>query len=80
MLPVSQGSEEWLNLGLTLVDSLDTLLLLNMTAEFEEARQWVATHMLLKQVGPPAWPHISDDHFFTHANPIFCCVYVECTY
>lgn len=48
---MSQDSEEWVSLGLTLVDSLDTLLLMNMTAEFEEAREWVAWEMVLTQVG-----------------------------
>ncbi len=52
LLPLSKGSEEWLALGLTLVDSLDTLLLMNMTAEFAEARRWVAEHLDVDQVIP----------------------------
>jgi mannosyl-oligosaccharide alpha-1,2-mannosidase len=30
----------WMNLGLTIVDSLDTLLILGMEDEYQEARQW----------------------------------------
>ena len=29
-------------LGLTIVDSLDTLLIMGLNEEFDEARQWVA--------------------------------------
>ena len=39
-----------MNLGLTLVDSLDTLLLMGMEKEFLEARDWVAHDMVLQQV------------------------------
>ena len=42
LLPVSGGSEQWMGLGLTLVDALDTLLLMNLTAEYAEARAWIA--------------------------------------
>ena len=31
----------WFNLGLTLVDSLDTLLIMGLRDEFLEARNWV---------------------------------------
>ena len=34
---------DWLRFGLTIVDSLDTLLLANLTDEFERAREWVRT-------------------------------------
>ena len=50
LLPLSKDSEEWVNLGLTLVDSLDTLLLMGMEKEFLEARDWVAHDMVLQQV------------------------------
>lgn len=42
LLPLSKTGSKWFNLGLTLVDALDTLLLLHLDAEFEEARKWVA--------------------------------------
>lgn len=35
----------WFNLGLTVVDSLDTLLLMGLTDEYQEARHWVANHL-----------------------------------
>ena len=37
LAPVACAGAHWLNLSLTLVDSLDTLYLLGMRAEFEEA-------------------------------------------
>jgi hypothetical protein len=39
--PLSRTSGSWFDLGLTLVDSLDTLLLMGMKEEFKEAEQWV---------------------------------------
>jgi mannosyl-oligosaccharide alpha-1,2-mannosidase len=42
----------WFHMGLTIVDSLDTLLILKMEAEFHEARQWVANHLDLEQIQP----------------------------
>ena len=41
LLPVSRGHEEWFDLGVTLVDSLDTMYLMGLHEEFAEARQWV---------------------------------------
>ena len=43
--PVSNRSHEWLHLGATLVDVLDNLWLMDMKAEFAEAREWVATRL-----------------------------------
>jgi len=43
--PVSRQPETWFNLGLTLVDSLDTLWLMNLTEEYAEARDWVVDSM-----------------------------------
>ena len=42
LMPVSRGWLNDYNLGLTLVDSLDTLWLLGLEEEYDEARQWVA--------------------------------------
>jgi hypothetical protein len=41
----SQQPMAWFNLGLTIVDSLDTLLLMNLMDEYQEARHWVANHL-----------------------------------
>lgn len=43
--PVSRSSREWLNLGLTLVDSLDTMWLMGLREEFDEAQKWVEEEM-----------------------------------
>ena len=40
--PISKTYHTWFNIGLTLVDSLDTLLLMGMDDEYEEAKEWVA--------------------------------------
>ena len=39
--PLTKGSSVWFNLGLTLVDSLDTLLIMGLREDFLEARNWV---------------------------------------
>lgn len=36
--PLSRTHNAWFDLGLTLVDSLDTLLIMGLQAEFQEAR------------------------------------------
>ena len=43
--PISQQSSDWFNLGLTLVDSLDTMWLMGLQEEFDEAREWVQNEM-----------------------------------
>ena len=40
--PLTRQGGRWFDLGLTLVDGLDTLLLMRLDAEFEDARAWVA--------------------------------------
>ncbi|XP_070286342.1 endoplasmic reticulum mannosyl-oligosaccharide 1,2-alpha-mannosidase isoform X1 [Myotis yumanensis] len=40
--PVSKSFSEWFGLGLTLVDSLDTMWILGLRKEFGEARRWVS--------------------------------------
>ena len=37
----------WFNLGLTLVDSLDTLLIMGLRDEFLEARNWVENSLVV---------------------------------
>jgi len=41
LLPVSQTSNRWFGIGLTLLDNLDTLWLMNLHEEFDEATEWV---------------------------------------
>ncbi|XP_036383218.1 mannosidase, alpha, class 1B, member 1b [Megalops cyprinoides] len=43
--PVSKSYSEWFGLGLTLIDSLDTMWIMDLKEEFEEARAWVATQL-----------------------------------
>lgn len=47
--PVSHTSSTWFNLGLTLVDSLDTMWLMGLNEEFKEARNWVENEMVVAQ-------------------------------
>lgn len=39
--PVSAQPHDWFGLGLTIVDSLDTMYIMGLDKEFEEAREWV---------------------------------------
>lgn len=39
--PISKSFGEWFSLGLTLIDSLDTMWILGLKEEFAEARAWV---------------------------------------
>jgi len=39
--PISKTGQNWFGLGLTIVDSLDTMLIMNLREEFAEARDWV---------------------------------------
>uniref|UniRef100_A0A4W4GT87 alpha-1,2-Mannosidase n=1 Tax=Electrophorus electricus TaxID=8005 RepID=A0A4W4GT87_ELEEL len=43
--PVSKSYTEWFGLGLTLIDALDTMWILGLKKEFEEAREWVAKEL-----------------------------------
>lgn len=45
--PLSKTSSSWFNLGLTIVDSLDTIYLMNLKEIFAEARDWVANSLSL---------------------------------
>lgn len=47
LLPLSKTHSEWFDLGLTLVDSLDTLLIMGLREEFQEAREWVDAKLAL---------------------------------
>ena len=39
--PQRKTGSEWFHLGLTIIDSLDTLWLMNMMEEYKDAREWV---------------------------------------
>ncbi|XP_054896499.1 endoplasmic reticulum mannosyl-oligosaccharide 1,2-alpha-mannosidase [Poeciliopsis prolifica] len=39
--PISKSFSEWFGLGLTLIDSLDTMWIMGLKEEFAEARNWV---------------------------------------
>lgn len=43
LAPLSKTGIEWLNVGLTIVDALDTLLIMGLEDEAEEARAWIAS-------------------------------------
>ncbi|XP_034397060.1 mannosidase, alpha, class 1B, member 1b isoform X3 [Cyclopterus lumpus] len=43
--PLSKSYSEWFGLGLTLIDALDTMWILGLKKEFEEAKSWVATEL-----------------------------------
>ncbi len=40
--PLSKRHQNWFGLGLTIVDALDTMYIMGLTKEFDEARDWVA--------------------------------------
>ena len=49
ILPLTRdGSDRWGGMGVTLVDSLDTLWIMGMKEEFKEARDWVANKLSFK--------------------------------
>ncbi|RNA09413.1 endoplasmic reticulum mannosyl-oligosaccharide 1-2-alpha-mannosidase-like [Brachionus plicatilis] len=39
--PISKKFSSWFNLGLTIVDSLDTMYIMNLQDQFTEARDWI---------------------------------------
>ena len=43
--PISKSYHTWFGIGLTLVDSLDTLLLMGLNDEYQRAKDWVATQL-----------------------------------
>lgn len=50
LLPQSRQSNRWFGLGLTLIDSLDTLQMMGLEKELGEAREWVGRNLILDQV------------------------------
>ncbi|KAI8518400.1 Endoplasmic reticulum mannosyl-oligosaccharide 1,2-alpha-mannosidase [Branchiostoma belcheri] len=47
--PISKAASDWFGLGLTIVDSLDTMWIMGLMEEFEEARKWVEKDLILKK-------------------------------
>ena len=43
--PLSHSYSEWFRVGLTLIDSLDVMLLMNLKDEFQEARTWISNSL-----------------------------------
>ncbi|XP_053328483.1 endoplasmic reticulum mannosyl-oligosaccharide 1,2-alpha-mannosidase [Spea bombifrons] len=43
--PISKSFNEWFGLGLTLIDALDSMWIMGLKDEFEEAKDWVATKL-----------------------------------
>ena len=44
--PISlHGTDNWGGMGVTLIDSLDTLWIMGLTNEFNDAKEWVSKHM-----------------------------------
>lgn len=45
--PLTHSGHDWApgGVGLMIIDSLDTLLLMNMTEEYNQAREWIATKL-----------------------------------
>jgi len=45
--PITKTSSTWFNLGLTIIDSLDTIFIMNLVDIFDEARTWVSKSLSL---------------------------------
>ncbi|ENN73509.1 hypothetical protein HUJ04_008501 [Dendroctonus ponderosae] len=43
--PISKSYHDWFGLGLTIVDSLDTMYMMNLKDEYNDARNWVDKHL-----------------------------------
>ena len=48
--PVSGQATNWIGLGLTIVDALDTLWIAGLMKEYKEGRDWVAANMNFNKV------------------------------
>ncbi|XKL59628.1 hypothetical protein PGB90_000644 [Kerria lacca] len=51
--PISLTYHDWFHLGLTIIDSLDTLYMMNLTSEFNDAKIWIENKF--------SFDHYSDD-------------------
>lgn len=43
--PVSKSHQNWLDIGLTIIDSLDTLWIMGLKDQFQKARDWVESSL-----------------------------------
>lgn len=43
--PISMSYSDWFGLGLTIVDSLDTLYIMDLQEEYDEARNWIDQYL-----------------------------------
>jgi hypothetical protein len=43
--PITEGYSDWFGLGLTIVDSIDTIYIMGLTKEYNEAREWIEKHL-----------------------------------
>nr|CAI5864324.1 unnamed protein product [Callosobruchus analis] len=43
--PITESYEDWFGLGLSIVDSLDTIFIMGLKEEYREARDWVDKHL-----------------------------------
>jgi len=89
--PLSKSHSTWFNLGLTLIDSLDTMWLMGLEKEFQESRDWVANKLIVEQNrdvnlfettirvlgGLLSAYHFTEDHIFLDkAVCVPCTVYI----
>jgi len=47
LLPITKTYNEWFGIGLTIIDGLDTMYIMGLKDEFQEARDWVANSLHL---------------------------------
>ncbi|KXS16300.1 glycoside hydrolase family 47 protein [Gonapodya prolifera JEL478] len=47
--PLSQRGRDWFGMGLTIIDALDTSLIMDLKEEYKVARDWVASRMTLEK-------------------------------
>ncbi|XP_014671533.1 PREDICTED: endoplasmic reticulum mannosyl-oligosaccharide 1,2-alpha-mannosidase-like [Priapulus caudatus] len=47
--PVTRSHHEWFGLGLTIIDALDTMYIMDLKEEFKEGRDWVEQKLNLSQ-------------------------------
>lgn len=43
--PLSKTGQQWMGVGLTIVDSLDTIIMMDLIEEYKVAREWIANHL-----------------------------------
>jgi len=47
--PLSKSHENWFNMGLTLIDSLDVLIIMNAKNEIKQSREWIQNELSFDQ-------------------------------